>query len=420
MKKLISILLAVALIASLAGCGASQKEEAAETPAAEAPAAEAPAEATAAEAEDEPIRIAFIGSMTGDDEIYGYVSGGAMEMAVEQINAAGGVADRQIDLHVYDDRGDGVEAVNCARKAILDDKCVAIITASSTTGLISINSVLEEYKVPCIAYAIGAELITKDEQGNTRPYMFRVNTTANQCTTLIGKYAADVLGYSTAAIFYDVSQSTGADGVTYFTNGFESEGGKVVEVEAYNAGDVDFRAQLSKLKSNGGFELIYSAAKYRELGLMANQIKEIGLETQMVGDRSWMMLDVFQVAGDNLEGSIFPSDIDFNDPKYDEFNAEFQERFDVHPGVAVGTDAYCVMDACLVLWNAIEHAVEDTGVISGETIHDAIEKYTTDFEAFTATISISPETHNVRRPMGIFEIRDQNFVLVDNYDVSFG
>lgn len=87
----------------------------------------------------------------------------------------------------------------------------------STAGLISINAVLEEFEVPCIAYAIGAELVTHDEQGNTRPYMFRVNTTASQCTELIGRYSADVLGYRKAAIFYDITNSSGADGVTYFT-----------------------------------------------------------------------------------------------------------------------------------------------------------------------------------------------------------
>lgn len=61
--------------------------------------------------------------------------------------------------------------------------------------------------------------------------------------------------------------------------------------------------------------MLYNAAKYTELGLIANQIKEIGLDTQLIGDRNWMMLDVFQVAGDNLEGSYFPSDIDFNECK---------------------------------------------------------------------------------------------------------
>ena len=409
MKKLISILLILALVLSLAACSQTKQ-----------PDVNGDSSVSTSGDNTSPIPIAFIGSMTGLDEIYGYVSYSAAKMAVEQINEAGGVAGRQIELKCYDDRAEGIEAVNCARKAILDDGCVAILTASSTAGLISINAVLEEFEVPCIAYAIGAELVTHDEQGNTRPYMFRVNTTASQCTELIGRYSADVLGYRKAAIFYDITNSSGADGVTYFTKGFESKGGKVTEVEAYKTGDVDFRAQLSKLKGAGDFDMLYNAAKYTELGLIANQIKEIGLDTQLIGDRNWMMLDVFQVAGDNLEGSYFPSDIDFNDAKFDDFNKEFETRWGVHPGVAVGTDAYCVMDACTILWNAIEHAMKDTGEITGAGIRDAIEKYSQDIDCLTATISIDPETHNVRRPIGIFKIENQNFVLADTYDVTFG
>lgn len=366
------------------------------------------------------IVLGFIGSMTGEDEIYGYVAWGAIKMAVDRINEAGGVAGHTIVLKQYDDRADGVEAVNCCRKAILDDHCVAIITASSSAGLISINSVLEEYKVPCIAYAIGSELITRTESGETRPYMFRVNTTASQCTTVIGQYAADVMGLKTAAIFYDISRTDGADGVTYFTNGFEEKGGQIVQVESYRSGDVDFRAQISSFKSKGGFEAIYSAAKYTELGLVANQLKELGVETQLIGDRSWMMLDLFKVAGDNLEGAVFPSDIDFNDAKFSDFNKEFEELWDVHPGVAVGTDAYCIQDACMILWNAIEKVAEAGDAITGENIRDSIENNSQKVDCFTDTISIDPETHNVRRSMGIFEIQSQDFVRIDSYDITFG
>ncbi len=403
MKKLVALLLVLAVTFSFIACGEQTETE-------------APSGGT----NGDEIVVGFIGSMTGDDEIYGYVSWGAITMAVDRINEAGGVAGRQVVLKQYDDRADGVEAVNCARKAILNDGCVAIITSSSSAGLISINSVLEEYKVPCIAYAIGSELVTQTEEGETRPYMFRVNTTASQCTTVIGQYAAEVMGLKTAAIFYDITRTDGADGVEYFTKGFEEKGGSVVQVEAYKSGDVDFHAQLSALKANGGFEAIYSAAKYIELGMVINQMKEIGLETQMIGDRSWMMLDLFEVVGDNLEGAVFPSDIDFNDEKYADFNNEFQELWDVHPGVAVGTDAYCIQDACMILWNAIEKVAEAGEEITGENIRDSIEANSQNVECFTDTITIDPQTHNVRRSMGIFEIQNQNFVQIDSYDVTFG
>lgn len=412
MKRLVCLFLALAMALCFGGCGEKNVNTT------QTGTDKTDSGSAASEAED--IVIGFIGSMTGDDEIYGYVSWGAITMAVDRINEAGGVAGHKVVVKQYDDRADGVEAVNCCRKAIMNDECVAIITASSSAGLIGINSVLEEYDVPCIAYAIGSELITKAEDGSTRPNMFRVNTTASQCTTVMGQYAADVMGLKTAAIFYDVSQTTGADGVNYFTKGFEEKGGEIVQVEAYKTGDVDFRAQISSFKSNGGFEAIYSAAKYTELGLMANQYKEIGLETQLIGDRSWMMLDVFEVAGDNLEGAVFPSDIDFNAEKYKDFNDEFQELWDVHPGVAVGTDAYCIQDACMILWNAIEKLAEDGEAITGANIRDSIEANSQDIECFTDTISIDPETHNVRRSMGIFQIKDQDFVQIDSYDITFG
>lgn len=398
MKKLIAVFLALTLLLSLGACSQEEGDG----------------------GDDGDIIIGHIAPLTGDDAIYGLVSRNAIEMAVEDVNAAGGVAGHKVVLKVYDDRGDSIETVNCARKAILEDKCVAIICASNTGGNIAVDAVLSEYKVPNLAFALGAEQITHDEKGNTKPYEFRTNTCASQCTTLIGRYTAEVLGIKKAAIFYDMASSTGADGVTYFTQGIESGGGTIVEVEAYKSGDVDFRAQLSTLKTNGGFDAIYSAATYNQLGLIANQIKEIGLETQLIGDRSWMMLDVFDVAGDNLEGAFFPSDIDYYDERFDEFNNRFIERTGQHPGAAVGTDAYMAYDCCQILWNAIEHAVADTGKITGETIRDAIEKYSQNIECLTGVISIDPETHNVRRDMSIFEIRDQQFVCIDTYRVDFG
>ena len=136
MKKLTSILLILALVLSLAACSQTKQ-----------PDVNGDSSVSTSGDNTSPIPIAFIGSMTGLDEIYGYVSYSAAKMAVEQINEAGGVAGRQIELKCYDDRAEGIEAVNCARKAILDDGCVAILTASSTAGLISINAVLEEFEV---------------------------------------------------------------------------------------------------------------------------------------------------------------------------------------------------------------------------------------------------------------------------------
>ena len=124
MKKLTSILLILALVFSLAACSQTKQ-----------PDVNGDSSVSTSGDNTSPIPIAFIGSMTGLDEIYGYVSYSAAKMAVEQINEAGGVAGRQIELKCYDDRAEGIEAVNCARKAILDDGCVAILTASSTAGL---------------------------------------------------------------------------------------------------------------------------------------------------------------------------------------------------------------------------------------------------------------------------------------------
>ena len=384
-KKVIPIVLAVFMVLSLTACNGGKA-------------------------------IGFIGSLTGPYEVYGKIGRGAAEMAVDHINEQGGILGRKVVLKVYDNQSEAIETTNVARKAILQDKVVAFVGPDASAALIALSPVCEEYGVPSMAYAGSSINITKFDNGSTRPYNFRVNTAAHQATGVMAQYSVEKLGLKKFAALYDVTTTAGVDGLKYFEAGLNEAGGEIVTSEGYKTGDIDFRAQLSAIKNVGGIDAIYVPAQYTELGLIANQARELGIDTMLIGDRGWMMTDVFDIAKDNLEGSYFNCDIDPTEERFADFTKEFEERYGYNPAVAAGNDAYFCYDCFLVIKNAIEKA----GVTDPKAISESIEKNTQELKVLTTNLTINPETHNAYREMTIFKIENQKFIKVEDYRINIG
>lgn len=115
------------------------------------------------------------------------------------------------------------------------------------------TEVCEEYKVPHITTTgTNYKVTQREEDGSVRPYAFRICLSDPQLGDIMGGYAKDKLGFEKVAILYEISSEYSLGITQNFTESFESKGGKVMIKEAYKTGDVDFRAQLSKIKEPGG------------------------------------------------------------------------------------------------------------------------------------------------------------------------
>ncbi len=384
LKKLMALCLAAAFILSLAGCGSSKKED--------------------------TIVLGYIGPLTGESALWGEVESNTLKMLVEETNANGGIIGKQIDLKIYDNRGDAVETTNAARKAIQNDGVVAFIGPDSSSGAIALDEVCDEYGIPHITTTgTNYKVTQREEDGSVRKYAFRICLSDPQLGDIMGGYAIDKLGYKKVAILYEITSEYSLGITQNFTDAFETKGGEIVASEAYKTGDVDFRAQLSKIKEIGDFDALMIPANYKEVGLIAQQARSLGIEAPFLGVDAWMMQDLFEIAKDEVQGAVFPCAMDVNAESLQEFKTAFQEKWDMDPDKG-GTDAYLAYD-CFEL---IKYAIEKAGEADPDKIRDEMEN-AKDVQCLTSVISMDPETHNPIRTASIFQIQGTEFVKLDEY-----
>lgn len=385
LKKLAALCLTAAFTIGLVGCGGSSKKE-------------------------DTIVLGYIGPLTGESALWGEVESNTLKMLVEETNANGGIIGKQIDLKIYDNRGDAVETTNAARKAIQNDGVVAFIGPDTSSGAIALDEVCDEYGIPHITTTgTNYKVTQREEDGSVRKYAFRSCLSDPQLGDIMGGYAIDKLGYKKVAILYEITSEYSLGITQNFTDAFETKGGEIVASEAYKTGDVDFRAQLSKIKEIGDFDALMIPANYKEVGLIAQQARSLGIESPFLGVDAWMMQDLFEIAKDEVQGAVFPCAMDVNAESLQEFKTAFQEKWDMDPDKG-GTDAYLAYD-CFEL---IKYAIEKAGEADPDKIRDEMEN-AKDVQCLTSVISMDPETHNPIRTASIFQIQGTEFVKLDEY-----
>lgn len=387
-KKFTVVLLVIIMVFSLTACsgGVSKKDE---------------------------IVIGYIGPLTGEASPFAIPELNTLKMLVEKQNKEGGILGKQIVLKSYDNRNDNVETSNAAKKAIQNDGVSAIIGCNASGPTLALAGVCNEFKVPNIATTATNSKVTIADNGKARDYTFRVCLADPQLGDIMAKYAFEKLGIQKVAILYEVSSDYSAGIAQNFTDAFKSVGGTITAQEAYKIGDVDFRAQLVKIKESQP-EALFLPMTYKELGLAAKQARSLGITQQFIGPDCWMANDLFSVAGDAIKGSIFVAPIDGNDPSLSEFKDWYRSNNNNEEPDAAGSNAYFAYDAFVFLKAAIEKA----NSTEPQAIRDALEA-TTDVDGLTGKVTMIPESHNPIRSANIFRVDDGVFTPIEKFTVEY-
>ena len=353
-----------------------------------------------------PIKIGWIGSLTGDSAVWGTNESNMLKMLVEETNANGGILGRQVELICYDTKGDANEAVNVTRRLAAQDKVCAIIGPNASAHCIAIQGVLKELKVPDISTVATNPKVTVDETtGAVQPYNFRVCFTDPYQGAIAGGYAADELGFTKAAILYDISDDYSQGLTQFFEETFTAKGGTIVAKEAFKKDDVDFKAQLTKIKETGP-EVLFLPIYYKEVALIAKQARELGIGAVLMGGDGWPSDTLFEMAKEELQGSYLVNHLDTNDPEF----VPLKEKFEAKYGTSLEMNGYMAHDAYLVLVAAIEKA----GNTDSQAITDALTEITV--KGVTGEIKLSPENHNpVGKEGSIQKIEGDTYVFIQKY-----
>lgn len=293
------------------------------------------------------------------------------------------------------------------------DKVQVILGPNSSGLAIPIASVLEKGKVADIATVATNEKVTVDG-GKLKPYNFRVCFIDPYQGAVAAAFAYNEAGLKTAAVLTDISDEYSQGMAEYFKKTFIALGGEIVAEEVFKTGDVDFRAQLTKIKGKNP-AVTFLPYFYKEVSLTAKQADEVGLKTVFIGGDGWTSDQLMEMGGSFLQGAYIVNHFDDNDPDVKDLKDRFEAAY---PGKPVQVNTYMGNDAFVLAVAAMEKvAKENDGKISSDAIAKALTEV--EVKGVTGTIKISPEDHNpVGKEAAIIQIVGDKYVFVRKYSAD--
>ncbi len=348
------------------------------------------------------IKVGEYASLTGSEATFGQSSHKGTALAIDDINATGGVLGKKIQLITEDDQSQAGQPATVVRKLISHDDVVAILGEVASSRSLEAAPICQENKIPMISPASTNPRVT--EVGD---YIFRVCFIDPFQGTVMANFARKTLKLKTAAILKEVSSDYSVGLAKYFKQRFVADGGKIVGEENYSHGDKDFTAQLTAIKADNP-DGIFVPGYYTEVGLIALQARQLGITVPLLGGDGWESSSLVLIGGKALEGCYFSTHYSPQDtsPAVQNFVKEYRARYDETPD----TMAALGYDSAMILADAIKRA----GSTDGTKIRDALAA-TKDFPGVTGKITIDAD-RNASKPAVILTIKDGKFQYVETIE----
>src|SRR3569832_1014910 len=338
------------------------------------------------------VKIGVFMSTTGTTANFGISSVNGIKMAADEINKAGGINGKQVELLVQDDRSDASEAATIVTKFVTQDQVNAVIGEVASSRSLAAAPIAQNAKIPMLTPSPTTPEVTK--KGD---FIFRSCFIDPVQGAAIAQFAAKSLGAKTAAIMVDRKNdySTGLEKVINET--FTRMGGKIVAVQSYQEGDQDFNAQLTSLKGANP-EVIFVPGYYNDVGLIAKQARDKGITVPLIGGDGWDSEQLYKIGGTALNGSYFTNHYSPFDtaPNVVKFVNDYKSRYNSTPDALAAT-AY---DAANIMFDAIKRSKS----LSGPDIRDALAA-TNAFPGVTGTVTFNKQRDAVK-PIVMIEIKD--------------
>ena len=389
-KRFLAMVLAAAMmLTAMVGCGNGNTQDG--------------GNANNAGATGDTIKIGGLAPLTGDVSVYGVAVDNGVKMAVEEINADGGVLGKQIEYIVYDEKGDATEAVNAYNKLVQSDNVVAIVGDVTSKPTLAVAQQAAKDKIPLITASGTAENITQAGEN-----IFRACFIDPFQGELMASYASKKLEKKTAAIIYNISDDYSKGLYEAFEAAAGDLGIEVVQVEGYGKGTVDFKAQLTNIKSKDP-DVIFLPVYYQDVALIAVQAKELGIEAQFLGADGWdgVIGQVDESNMDAVNGAYFCSQYSAqsDDPNLQAFLSKYKETY----GMDASQFAVLGYDAMKMLAQAISEA----GSTDSAAITSAMAAI--DFTGLTGHMTFD-ENRNPVKSAAITQIDNGEYKFIEYYE----
>jgi len=376
MKK-VSVLLAICLsIALLAGCAQ---------------------QGSSGGNNSDVIKIGVNYELSGGVATYGQSSVEGLELAIKEINEAGGVNGKQIQLVKYDNKSEEAEATTLASKLMTQDKVIAVLGPATSGSFKATIPVAIKNKIPVISGSATADDVTVDENG-VKEYAFRICFNDSYQGTGMANYALNNLSKTKAVVIMDSSSDYGKGLAENFVKTFEAGGGTIVAQEAYVKGDTDFNAILTSIKGKD-FDVIFIPGYYEEAGLIIKQARAQGINVPILGADGFDSPVLAQLAGADALNEVYFSNhyssLD-QDPVVQNFIALFKKEYNKEP------DAFNALGYDLAKF--VVDGIKRAEKLNGESLKSALEA-TENFAGVTGNFTID-ENHNPEKALVVIQLKD--------------
>src|SRR5260221_1077121 len=274
-------------------------------------------------ANNDTIKVGEFASLTGKEATFGISSHEGTLLAVEQINAAGGVLGKKIDLHTEDDLSKAGEPATVVNKLISRDGVVAMLGEVASGRSLEAAPICQQNHIPMISPSSTNPKVTE-----TGDYIFRVCFIDPFQGTVMANFATKDLKAKKVAVFTDVKSDYSKGLAKYFKEGFTANGGKITSELDFNGGDKDFKAQLTAIKSTSP-DAVFVPGYYTDVALICIQARQLGLNVPLFGGDGWESDELVKIGQDAVEGHYFSTHYapDEANDRSKNFVADYQKRF---------------------------------------------------------------------------------------------
>jgi len=378
-NKRIALVLCIMMLATLlAGCGGAK---------------------SGAEKKAETIKLGFLGAKTGSVANYGLPGEKGMKMAIDELNAKGGVLGKQLEGIYEDNKGESSEIANIATKYITQDKVVAMV-GDPCTGLTKVAADIAQ-KNQVVIFSAGATGAGVVEIGD---YVFR--------NTLLDKFAAPAVvdwminkqGWKNIAIITSLNNGYSTALTPVFKEAITAKGGKIVLEESINDGETDFTAQVTKLK-NAKADVLVFTGYYTEAALIMNEVERKGLDLKLVGGDGLYGADLAKLGKQAVEEKVilycgFSSDQP--SPETDKFIKAYKAKYKEDPDM-FSAQYY---DAVMILAKAMEDAKS-----ADPKVFKAQLAKLKDYPGVSGKTTIRADREPLKSPVCLLTIKNGKFAL---------
>ena len=350
-----------------------------------------------ARAED-TIKIGHYGSLTGAQATFGLDTSSGLKLAISEINAAGGLLGKQVQLVEYDDEGDPKEAGVVVTRLCQKDHVAVVIGEVASSLSIAAAPICQANHIPMVSPSSTNPKVTA--QGDM---IFRTCFIDPFQGYVCAKFASDTKHFKTAALLVDQSQAYAVGLADEFEKNFKKMGGTVAVKQQYNTGDQDFSSTLTTIRGASP-DVIFVPGYYTDVANVAIQARKLGITAPLLGGDGWDSPKLTEIGGKSIEGSFFSNHSSPDDPSptFQNFLVKYKDEYGPVPS-ALAALGY---DAGRIVFDAVRRA-DST---DGQKIADAL-RTTKNFAGVTGNITINEHRDAIKSAV-ILELKGGKPVFV--------